>query len=125
MSGGLLIYVLTMTFAAFDWGMSLEPHWFSTIFGVYYFAASVVGFMAVMPKILYGLQMRGILKNAVTVEHYHDIGKLLLGRNLGAELVTEMVPSADTNCQVMADMVPLPSPDASLGISKYHFDFRT
>ena len=76
---GMVLFALSLNFAAFDLLMSLDPHWFSTIFGVYYFAASVVGFLAVMPKIIYGLQMRGILKNAVTVEHYHDIGKLLFG----------------------------------------------
>ena len=32
--GGLLVYGLTITFASFDWLMSLEPHWFSTIYGV-------------------------------------------------------------------------------------------
>jgi hypothetical protein len=76
---GMVLFALSLNFAAFDLLMSLDPHWFSTIFGVYYFAAAVVGFLAVMPKILYGLQMRGILKNAVTVEHYHDFGKLLFG----------------------------------------------
>ena len=74
---GMVLFALSLNFAAFDLLMSLDPHWFSTIFGVYYFAASVVAFFAVMPKIIYGLQMRGILKNAITVEHYHDFGKLL------------------------------------------------
>jgi hypothetical protein len=74
---GLVLFALTINFAAFDLLMSLDPHWFSTIFGVYYFSASVVCFCAVMPKILAGLQSRGVLTNAVTVEHYHDIGKLL------------------------------------------------
>jgi len=76
---GMVLFALSLNFAAFDLLMSLDPHWFSTIFGVYYFSASVVAFLAVMPKILYGLQMRGILTNAVTVEHYHDVGKLLFG----------------------------------------------
>ena len=76
---GMVLFALSLNFAAFDLLMSLDPHWFSTIFGVYYFAASVVAFLAVMPKILYGLQTRGILKNAITVEHYHDFGKLLFG----------------------------------------------
>jgi hypothetical protein len=76
---GMVLFALSLNFAAFDLLMSLDPHWFSTIFGVYYFAASVVAFLAVMPKILFGLQTRGILKNAVTVEHYHDFGKLLFG----------------------------------------------
>ena len=74
---GMVLFALSLNFAAFDLLMSLDPHWFSTIFGVYYFAASVVAFFAVMPKILWALQWRGILKNAITVEHYHDFGKLL------------------------------------------------
>jgi hypothetical protein len=74
---GMVLFALTINFAAFDLLMSLDPHWFSTIFGVYYFAVSVVAFLAVMPKILYGLQLRDVLPNAVTVEHYHDLGKLL------------------------------------------------
>jgi hypothetical protein len=74
---GMVVFALSLNFAAFDLLMSLDPHWFSTIFGVYYFAASVVAFFAVMPKILWALQWRGILKNAITVEHYHDLGKLL------------------------------------------------
>jgi hypothetical protein len=76
---GMVLFALSLNFAAFDLLMSLDPHWFSTIFGVYYFAASVVAFLAVMPKILFGLQLQGILPNAVTVEHYHDFGKLLFG----------------------------------------------
>ncbi len=74
---GMVLFALSLNFAAFDLLMSLDPHWFSTIFGVYYFAASVVAFFAVLPKVLWALQWRGILKNAITVEHYHDIGKLL------------------------------------------------
>ncbi len=42
----LVLFALTTTFAAFDWMMSLTPHWFSTIYGVYYFGGSVVGFFA-------------------------------------------------------------------------------
>ena len=76
---GMVVFALSLNFAAFDLLMSLDPHWFSTIFGVYYFAASVVAFLAVMPKILYAMQLKGILPNAVTVEHYHDFGKLLFG----------------------------------------------
>ena len=41
----LLLFAVTITFAAFDWIMSLTPHWYSTIFGVYYFAGAVVGFL--------------------------------------------------------------------------------
>jgi hypothetical protein len=74
---GIVVFALSLNFAAFDLLMSLDPHWFSTIYGVYYFSASVLLFFAVMPKILVWLQMQGLLKNAVTVEHYHDIGKFM------------------------------------------------
>ena len=74
---GLVLFALTVNFAAFDLLMSLDPHWFSTIYGVYYFAVSVVCFFAVMPKLLVGLQWQGILSRVVTVEHFHDLGKLL------------------------------------------------
>jgi len=74
---GLVLFALTTTFAAFDWLMSLEPHWFSTIFGVYYFAGGMVGFFATMVLVAMYLQDRGQLENVVTVEHYHDLGKFL------------------------------------------------
>jgi hypothetical protein len=53
--------------------------WFSTIYGVYYFAGSVVVTMATMPVLFAWLQRRGRLRGVVTVEHYHDMGKLLFG----------------------------------------------
>jgi hypothetical protein len=74
---GLVLYALSTNFASFDLLMSLDPHWFSTIYGVYFFAVSVVCFFAVLPKILVGLQWKGVLSRSVTVEHFHDLGKLL------------------------------------------------
>jgi len=70
-------YALTLTFAAFDLLMSLDPHWFSTIFGVYVFAGSAAGGYALLIVALLLLQRRGRLGRTVTVEHYHDLGKLL------------------------------------------------
>ena len=43
---GILLFALTVTFFAFDWLMSLDPHWYSTIFGVYFFAGSAMAFFA-------------------------------------------------------------------------------
>lgn len=74
---GMILFALSLNFAAFDLLMSLDPHWFSTIFGVYYFSGSVVVFCAVMPILLFWLQSTGRLSRAITVEHYHDFGKLL------------------------------------------------
>ncbi len=72
-----LIFALTFTFAAFDLMMSLNPHWYSTMFGVYYFAGTVISTFAALILIFLGLQACGFVKTSVTVEHYHDLGKLL------------------------------------------------
>jgi hypothetical protein len=73
----MVLYAITVTFAAFDLLMSLDPHWYSTIFGVYYFAGSVVGFFALLAVVVYFIQRAGRLRHAITIEHYHDLGKLI------------------------------------------------
>jgi hypothetical protein len=72
----VLIFALTSTFAAFDLVMSLSPTWYSTMFGVYFFAGSLLSFLALLGGTCLFLQGRGHLVNVVTNEHYHDIGKL-------------------------------------------------
>lgn len=74
---GLILFSLTLTFAAFDWIMTLDHHWYSTIFGVYYFAGAAMSFFAFTILILRAVQAAGHLKGVVTVEHYHDLGKLM------------------------------------------------
>lgn len=70
---------LSLTFAAFDWMMSLEPTWFSTIFGVQYFAVSLVSSLATAIVVTHLLRNAGLLGDAVNTEHFHDMGKLLFG----------------------------------------------
>jgi putative effector of murein hydrolase LrgA (UPF0299 family) len=74
---GLLVFAMTLTFAAFDWIMSIDPHWFSTIFGVTYFAGAYMAFLAAVTLFTKWLNKRGYLQGALTVEHYHDLGKLM------------------------------------------------
>ncbi len=74
---GMILFAFTITFAAFDWLMSLDAHWYSTIFGVYIFTGTFLAILSFMVLYLRGLQSKGILGASVTVEHYHDIGKLL------------------------------------------------
>lgn len=76
---GMLLYAITVTFFAVDLLMTLNPHWFSTIWGVYYFAGSAVGFFAVLILLVRGLQRAGRLRQAVNAEHFHDLGKLAFG----------------------------------------------
>jgi hypothetical protein len=68
---------LTLTFGAFDLLMSLDPHWYSTIFGAYYFAGCAVSSFALLTLIVYLLQRSGYLRNSISIEHYHDLGKYM------------------------------------------------
>lgn len=73
----VILFALSISFASFDIIMSLAPEWFSTIFGVYYFAGATMSIMAWL--ILAGrcLQRGGALATVITKEHYHDLGKFM------------------------------------------------
>ncbi len=76
---GIMLFALSSTFAAIDWMMSLQPEWYSTMIGVYFFAGAAVAifsFLVVAVRFAHG---RGALEGVVTVEHLHDVGKLLFG----------------------------------------------
>jgi hypothetical protein len=68
---------LTLTFASFDWVMSLHPTWFSTIFGVYVFAGDFVGAVALLVVVLAAADRSGLLDGLLTRSHWHSLGKLL------------------------------------------------
>ena len=57
--------------------MSLDPHWYSTIFGIYFYSGGGLGFMAAMILIALALRRAGVLADAIHAEHYHDLGKWL------------------------------------------------
>lgn len=78
-AAGMVLTVLTATVAAFDWIMSLEPHWYSTVFGVYFYAGAAVASLAALVTILLALRRGGLLVTEVGVEHFHDLGKWLFG----------------------------------------------
>ncbi len=76
-AGAMILYAFTQSFAAIDWMMTLESEWFSTMFGVYFFAASTCGFFSLLIIFLSLLQRWGRVTQEITTEHYHDAGKLL------------------------------------------------
>ena len=76
--GGLLLLGLTMTFAAVDWIMSLQPHWVSTIFGVIFMGGSVLSAFALVIPVTAALARQWPASGVVKPEHFHDLGKLLL-----------------------------------------------
>ncbi len=77
-SGGLPFIALAITFAGFDWLMSLNPTWFSTIFGVYYFAGSFLSSLSILAIVTWQANLKGLFGGGMNVEHTHSIGKLML-----------------------------------------------
>lgn len=75
---GILIYVVTLTFAATDWLMSLDPHWFSTIFGFLMLAGQGLSTFALCIAVIILLAHAEPMRSFVTKRHLHDLGKLLL-----------------------------------------------
>jgi hypothetical protein len=72
-----VLFFTSLTFAGLDWQMSLDPHWYSTMYGVYTFAGAFLAFLAFLTFTLLRLQDQGYLQKIVTTEHYHDLGKYL------------------------------------------------
>lgn len=73
------IYALTLTIAAIDWVMSLEPAWYSTMYGVRFFASGAVTSFAAIIVVTMGWKRAGLIGKEINTEHYHDLGKLMFG----------------------------------------------
>lgn len=77
-AAGILLYVFSMTFAAIDWMMSLDPHWFSTIYGLLVCVGQALSAMALMVASVILMARFAPLNNLITKRHLHDLGKLML-----------------------------------------------
>lgn len=75
---GLLIYGLTVTYASVDWAMSLEPKWFSTIYGMIFMVTQALSAMALMTVMVMLVANRKPLSEIVTPLLFNDFGNLLL-----------------------------------------------
>ncbi len=75
---GLVLFGATVTFASFDWLMSLEPHWFSTIFGLTFMVGQVLTAFPFAIAMTSFLSSRKPMSEVVTASHFHDLGKLML-----------------------------------------------
>lgn len=76
---GIVLFALTTTFATIDWMMSLEPMWYSTMIGVYFFSGAVVAILSFTLLLVHFAYAQGALRGVVTVEHLQDVAKLLFG----------------------------------------------
>jgi len=77
-SAGLLLVALTTSFAAVDWGMSLAPHWFSTMYGVLYIVGFVLSALSFTILLMWHLASEEPFARALQPVTVHDLGKLLL-----------------------------------------------
>lgn len=68
-----------ISFLAIDWMMSLEPHWYSTIFGIYYLTATLLAGLAATTYAVVSLNEKGYLHSAIGADHYYSFGALLFG----------------------------------------------
>jgi hypothetical protein len=75
---GLLFWGLSVTFMAIDWVLSLDPHWFSTIFGLLFLAGQGLNALAFVITVTVILANRRPFADVITPRHLHDLGKLML-----------------------------------------------
>jgi hypothetical protein len=75
---GLILWALAVTFASVDWAMSLEPHWFSSMYGVLFMAGQGVSGLALAIVVALSLRVASPWEERLTVSRIHDLGNLLL-----------------------------------------------
>ncbi len=75
---GLIAFVLTVTFAAIDWVMSLDPHWYSTMFGLLFVIGWALSCMAFVIALMAWMAGREPMNHVLGSAHFHDLGKLML-----------------------------------------------
>lgn len=73
------LFAITISFTAIDWLMSLEAHWFSTIFGVYFFSGALVASLAAITLIVVLLKENNFLHPKIVDDHLYSLGALLFG----------------------------------------------
>ena len=76
--GGLVLYALTIFFMSIDWMMSIDPHWFSTIYGILFMGGQGLSAMAFTIAVVVLLARTAPMSKVVGPNHLHDLGKLLL-----------------------------------------------
>jgi len=74
---GIIAFGFTVTFAAIDWNMSINPHFYSTMWGVQFFAGCFLSALSMMALMHLALHRAGLIGSAVNAQHYHDLGKLI------------------------------------------------
>lgn len=71
------LFFITLTVAAIDFMMSLEPHWYSTIYGLYYFAGTVIAALSINTFMTVKLRESGYLIKGINKDHFYSLGTLI------------------------------------------------
>jgi hypothetical protein len=79
---GVILYILAMSFAAFDWVMSLSPHWASTIYGFLFVAGQAIAAMSLMIVVVVMLSKSEPFSRVFSKDRLHDLAKLLFAFNM-------------------------------------------
>jgi hypothetical protein len=74
----MVIYALTVTFAAVDWMLTLDAHWFSTMWGLLFIAGWALSCYCFVVAILAWMSQRAPMDTVIGKRHFHDLGKLML-----------------------------------------------
>jgi hypothetical protein len=77
----IILLVITITFASFDWIMSLSPHWYSSIFGIYLLVGAMVAGIALTTLAAATLKLKGFLPAEIGRDHFYNLGALLFALN--------------------------------------------
>ena len=72
-AASILVFALSVSFAGFDWLMTLDPHWYSTMFGVYIFSGSFLSAVTFIIILSLYLRNEGVLANEINIEHYQGV----------------------------------------------------
>ncbi len=75
---GLILYGLTVTFASVDWAMSIEPHWFSTVYGLMFIIGQALTTLSFAVIVLMRLRQHAPMAGVVKSSHFHDLGNMML-----------------------------------------------
>ena len=74
----LVFFIVTESIMSWDWIMSIDPHWFSTLFGWYVFSSFFVSAITVIALVTLYLKSKGVLEH-VNTSHIHDLAKFIFG----------------------------------------------
>lgn len=127
-AGGMVIFMVSMTFAAFDWGMSLRPDWFSGIYGVIFIAGQAISALSLIILLMLLFAESPAFEHILTPKRVQDLGNFLLGItmfwtyvNISQLIIIWSGNMVETNTWLVARLQTTPWRGVSLFLLLFHF----